>query len=254
MNSRYFYKFFLILLFLFFALYYTYNVKEHFINYCDDFNNCRNCSGASGCSWCPSVNKCISSALLKSTDNNCNQSNTISSPISCRLANNTEQTDSNNSNDSNDSNNILYDFNLYKNKITDKIPPPNLYTTDKVRVSPEDLLSNMNSIRNKLNNYQIEMPSIISSSVENEIKPMVKGILSENYYIQGFEDLGVDKQCKMYNSCSQCLKHNECSWNPRSYSCNKRGFNDMWQITQPSKCVLTPTVQRQMILNPHGNV
>jgi len=29
------------------------------------------------------------------------------------------------------------------------------------------------------------MPGIIASTVEQQMKPMVKGILAENYYIQG---------------------------------------------------------------------
>ena len=54
-----------------------------------------------------------------------------------------------------------------------------------MKVSNEDLLSNMNDVRNDIKNYKTEMPGIIASSVEQQIKPMVKGILSENYYIQG---------------------------------------------------------------------
>jgi hypothetical protein len=80
---------------------------------------------------------------------------------------------------------IMYDYALYKNKITDKIPPPNVYTTEKVDYSLQDVMSNMNNIRNDLDNYRTEMPGIIASSVEGQIKPMVKGVLSENYYIQG---------------------------------------------------------------------
>jgi hypothetical protein len=43
----------------------------------------------------------------------------------------------------------------------------------------------MNDVRNDITNYRTEMPGIIASSVEQQIKPMVKGILAENYYIQG---------------------------------------------------------------------
>jgi hypothetical protein len=79
----------------------------------------------------------------------------------------------------------MYDFSLYKNRITDKIPPPNLYMINELKISNEDLLSNMNDVRNDITNYRTEIPGIIASSVEQQIKPMVKGILAENYYIQG---------------------------------------------------------------------
>ena len=80
-------------------------------------------------------------------------------------------------------------FALYKYRIKNKIPPPNVYTADKIKYSNEDVVSNANNVRNDIQNLNIGLPGIISSSVENNIKPMVKGILAENYYIQGFEDM-----------------------------------------------------------------
>jgi hypothetical protein len=56
---------------------------------------------------------------------------------------------------------------------------------NELKISNEDLLSNMNDVRNDITNYRTEMPDIIASTVEQQIKPMVKGILAENYYIQG---------------------------------------------------------------------
>jgi hypothetical protein len=56
---------------------------------------------------------------------------------------------------------------------------------NELKISNEDLLSNMNDVRNDITNYRTEMPGIIASTVEDQIKPMVKGILAENYYIQG---------------------------------------------------------------------
>ena len=56
---------------------------------------------------------------------------------------------------------------------------------NELKVSNQDLLSNMNDVRNDIKNYRTEIPGIIASSVEEQIKPMVKGILAENYYIQG---------------------------------------------------------------------
>jgi hypothetical protein len=80
---------------------------------------------------------------------------------------------------------IMYDFTLYKNQITDKIRPPNLYMNGDLQYTNEDVLSNINELRDMIQNYQEGLPGIVASSVVNNIQPMVKGILSENYYIQG---------------------------------------------------------------------
>lgn len=95
--------------------------------------------------------------------------NTIRSAMSCESGN---------------SNNALYDFRLYKNQITDKIPPPAIYTTEKQEYSNETVMAENNQLRHDLQNYQKQLPDIISSSMENQIGPMVKGILADNYYIQ----------------------------------------------------------------------
>lgn len=220
--------------------------KEGFLgDYCAKNNNCKDCSSASGCSWCPNSNVCLTSTSLKSTDKTCNQMNTISSSFNCTSVS-TEPP--------HDSNDVMYDFSLYKNRITDKIPPPNLYMAGEVQPSPADILSNMNNIRNDIANYKLEMPGIISSAVENQIKPMVKGVLSENYYIQGFEDINQGQQdakkCTSYNSCSACVTNKSCGWDPRRYGCDKLGPNNLWQITQPTRCVLTPGTQSLMLTNP----
>ena len=123
-----------------------------------------------------------------------------------------------------------------------------------MKVSNEDLMSNMNDVRNDITNYKIEMPGIIASTVEDNIKPMVKGILAENYYIQGFEDMNTDTKCSILNSCSSCVGDDNCAWNPRGNKCEKRGPNNLWQIIQPSKCVLSSTTIPNMLVRPAGNV
>lgn len=247
--------------------------KEGFLSdYCAQNNDCMSCASASGCSWCPKSKACLVSTTLKSTDPNCNQNNTITSSFRCKSAEGVTPPTLPEAIQSND---VLYDFSLYKNRITDKIPPPNLYMSGELKVSNEDLLSNMNDVRNDITNYQQNVPGIIASAVENQIKPMVKGILSENYYIQGFqdmpkglnqnslrlktanqgfEDMNMKTKCQTNNSCSSCLSENGCAWNPRSNQCEQAGPNNKWQITQPSRCVLTRTTIGQMGSNPAGNV
>jgi hypothetical protein len=239
------------LVILLLAVLYTKSTKEGFLaDYCAKNKTCMDCSSASGCSWCPKSNVCLTSTTLKSTDKNCNQNNTIASSFRCPSAGGVEPPTLPESIASND---VLYDFSLYKNRITDKIPPPNLYMAGEMKVSNEDLLSNMNDVRNDIKNYKIEMPGIIASTVEQNIKPMVNGILSENYYIQGFEDLGENK-CSSSNSCSSCVNSSNCAWNPRSGKCETRGPNNKWQIIQPSRCTLSSATIGNMQRDPAGNV
>lgn len=250
MKTKYIFMIALVTLILIVIL--TQKHKEGFLNnYCQRFKTCMECSSSSGCSWCPNAKVCLTSTTLKSTDKECNQMNTIASSFRCPSADGVEPPTLPEAIASND---VLYDFSLYKNRITDKIPPPNLYMSGELKVSNEDLLSNMNDVRNDIKNYRIEMPGIIATTVETQIKPMVKGVLAENYYIQGFEDMNAQTKCKTHNSCSSCVDDQACGWNPRSYSCEKKGSNNMWQITQPSRCVLTSTTIGQMTTNPAGNV
>jgi hypothetical protein len=168
---------------LFAAMLGTLKQKEGFLNdYCQTYTDCTSCAKASGCSWCSTAKLCLDSTTLKSTDEKCNQMNVINSSFRCKSE--SEPSDPQESD-------IQLDkqFALYKDRIKNKIPPPNVYTADKIKYSNEDVVSNANNVRNDIQNLNIGLPGIISSSVENNIKPMVKGILAENYYIQGFEDM-----------------------------------------------------------------
>ncbi len=241
------------LVILMLVMIFTQKHKEGFLDgYCAQHKTCMECSSASGCSWCPKGKVCLTSTTLKSTDKTCNQMNTISSSFRCPSAEGVEPPTLPEAIASNE---VLYDFSLYKNRITDKIPPPNTYTIGTTHVSNEDLLSNMNDVRNDIKNNRQELPGLISSTIENQIKPMVKGILGENYYIQGFQDFTEgNKDCKTYNSCSSCVGDTKCGWDPRSNQCGKNIGNNQWQITQPSRCVLTGSTIKQMMVRPAGNV
>jgi nucleoside-diphosphate-sugar epimerase len=57
--------------------------------------------------------------------------NTISSSFLCPSANGIEPPTLP---ETIDSNNIMYDFSLYKDRITDKIPPPNLYMINELKI------------------------------------------------------------------------------------------------------------------------
>ena len=168
-----------ILLFLLMAVS-TYYKKEYFEDYCSQNNTCSSCANSSGCSWCPSAKRCLSSTSLRSTDKKCNQMNTISSAFLC---NTRGMIDMNDMNDMN-SHNQQHDFTLYNGQIADRVRPPNVYMNRDIEYSPETVMSNVTNMRNDLQLYQQQLPFIVASSVENNISPMVKGILSDNYYIQ----------------------------------------------------------------------
>jgi hypothetical protein len=246
MKTNYFFILIIAIIVLIASMLFTQTKKESFLNgYCQMHTDCTSCSSSSGCSWCPTEKVCLTSTALKSTDKSCNQMNTIASSFRCPSAEGVEPPTLPEAIASND---VLYDFSLYKNRITDKIPPPNLYMAGTVDVSPQDLLSNMNDVRNDITNYKTEMPGIIAAAVENQIKPMVKGVLAENYYIQGFEDLNT---CKKHNSCSSCTLDPQCGWDPNMNKCDKRGPNKSWYITQPPRCVTTTATRNLMLTKPN---
>jgi len=237
----------LIILIIFFIASYAYRQKiiEKFISYCDEYKDCQSCANASGCSWCPKSKVCLTSTLLKSTDKNCNQMNTINSSFRCKSSIDGEIPPPDVTFEN------QYDFVLYKDKIADRTPPPNAYMSGKVHYSPADIMSNMNDIRNYVDNLHIELPGIISSSVENEIQPMVKGILSQNYYIQGFTNPPQKQDCNTLKSCDSCTKNALCGWDPRKLQCDKRGPDKTKYITQRDRCVLTSSTLQLMQTQPN---
>ena len=245
MKVKYFFMTALVILML--AVLYTKATKEGFLDdYCQRFKNCTDCSSASGCSWCPKSKVCLTSTTLKSTDKDCNQNNTITSSFLCKSADGIEPPTLPEAIASND---VMYDFSLYKNRITDRIPPPNLYMAGEMKVSNEDLLSNMNDVRNDIKNSRQELPGLIASTVQDQIRPMVKGILGENYYIEGFHE--IHHNCKKHNDCSGCVNDSECGWDPNFKGCDTRGANKSWYITQSPRCVTTTGTKRLMLTQPN---
>lgn len=169
---------------LFVVLWSTQQQKEGFLeDYCALNKTCMTCADASGCSWCQNEKRCLPTRILKSTDPKCNQSNTISASFRCEDATNTLK-DVPLGPETNASNQVLYDFTLYKNLIKDKIPPPNAFTTEEKQYSPETVMANTNQLAMDVRNLYSELPDVMATSLQNYIKPMMKGILSDNYLIQ----------------------------------------------------------------------
>lgn len=157
----------------------TNTYKEGFLDsYCDQYKDCNDCANASGCSWCPTSKVCLKSTSLKSTDKSCNQMNTISSAFLCKSELSDKIPPKNAKADD------LYDFELYRSQIADKVRPPNVYTNPDMEYSPETVMGNMNHLQHDLERDRTNLPTVIASTVQNQIRPMVHGILSDNYYIQ----------------------------------------------------------------------
>jgi hypothetical protein len=73
---------------------------------------------------------------------------------------------------------------LYRDQIADRVRPPNVGITDDMQYTPETVMGNLNEVRQTLAAYHTQLPDIISSSVEDSIQPMVKGLLSATYHRQ----------------------------------------------------------------------
>jgi hypothetical protein len=76
------------------------------------------------------------------------------------------------------------DNELYHDQIADRVKPPNVGLIDQMGYSPETVMANVNQVQQNIAQYQRNLPDIISSSVENSIQPMVKGLLSSTYHRQ----------------------------------------------------------------------
>ena len=146
--------------------------------------NCSDCASSSGCAWCVKKKKCLRSSFLntKDYDGQCSQNNgdTLTSAFLCP-----SELDNKIPSDMILEDDILFDYALYKNKITDKIPPPNVFTTSQMEYTPETVMGNVNRLAMIMQNNQKNLPGIVASTVQENIRPMVVGILSDNYYVQG---------------------------------------------------------------------
>jgi len=109
---------------------------------------------------------------LKNTDAVCNPTTAISSAFSCKL----RHTDANHAKSS--------DFTLYQGQVADRVPPPNVNMTPNMEYSPETVMAEVSRMRNDIQLYQKQLPDTVAVAVQENIRPMVSGILADNYYIQ----------------------------------------------------------------------
>jgi len=76
------------------------------------------------------------------------------------------------------------DEKLYRDQIAEKVKPPAIGLNDTMQYTPETVMANINEVRQTIQEYNKRLPDTISSSVEQSIQPMVKGMLSSYYQRQ----------------------------------------------------------------------
>ena len=64
-----------------------------------------------------------------------------------------------------------------------KTLPPDVYTNPKSAYSNEDIASLINKLRTELSRYQQQLPETVAKTLENQVEPSIKGILSRNHYV-----------------------------------------------------------------------
>ena len=159
-----------LLLFLLFLiiLSITSNYKEQFLQECQTNTDCKSCASASGCAWCPAKNKCMDSTLLKSTDIDCNQMNTIKSSFACT---NYPARD------------VLKNELLYADRIEDKQRPPNVYTAPNMEYSNETVMGELSHLKGEMKEYQYALPGIVTNTMQNNMRPLIMSQLLPNYEV-----------------------------------------------------------------------
>ena len=73
----------------------------------------------------------------------------------------------------------LYYTDILSDKIYNKPPPPGVDITEKTLYAPVDLAADIRNVRNELANNEKNLPSIVTNSVNEQVSPIVSGILRE---------------------------------------------------------------------------
>jgi hypothetical protein len=61
--------------------------------------------------------------------------------------------------------------------------PPHVYTNPKSAYSNEDIAALINTLRKELSRHQQMLPETIAKSIQDQVEPTIKGVLSRNYYV-----------------------------------------------------------------------
>jgi predicted PurR-regulated permease PerM len=61
--------------------------------------------------------------------------------------------------------------------------PPHVYSNPKSAYSNEDIAALINTLRKELSQHQQELPETIAKTIQDQVEPAIKGVLSRNYYV-----------------------------------------------------------------------
>jgi len=61
--------------------------------------------------------------------------------------------------------------------------PPHVYTNPKSAYSNEDIAALINTLRKELSQHQQMLPETIAKTIQDQVEPTIKGVLSRNYYV-----------------------------------------------------------------------
>lgn len=61
--------------------------------------------------------------------------------------------------------------------------PPHVYSNPKSAYSNEDIAALINTLRKELSQHQQELPETIANTIQDQVEPAIKGVLSRNYYV-----------------------------------------------------------------------
>jgi hypothetical protein len=61
--------------------------------------------------------------------------------------------------------------------------PPHVYHNPKSAYSNEDIAALINTLRKELSQHQQELPDTIANTIQDQVEPAIKGVLSRNYYV-----------------------------------------------------------------------
>jgi len=83
------------------------------------------------------------------------------------------------------------DKSLWKDRIANKPPPAGVDITGEVVYAPVDLAADIGNIKNQLNNIMMNQPADITSSVQQQMLPLVGDALRQNGFPMTDESYGL---------------------------------------------------------------
>jgi hypothetical protein len=83
------------------------------------------------------------------------------------------------------------DKSLWKDRIANRPPPAGVDITGEVVYAPVDLAADIGNIKNQLNNIMMNQPADITSSVQQQILPLVGAALRQNGFPMTDESYGL---------------------------------------------------------------